>query len=46
MSKTTLKRLGVTHIVDVAVELIAMWPDEFTYLVVSNLKETRTSLLQ
>ena len=46
MSKATLKRLGITHIVDVAVELIAMWPEEFTYLMVANLKETRTSLLK
>ena len=46
MSKPTLKRLGVTHIVNVAVELLAMWPDEFSYKIVPNLKETRTSLLQ
>lgn len=41
-----MKRLGVTHIVNVAVELLAMWPDEFSYKIVPNLKETRTSLLQ
>ena len=36
----------MTHIVNVAVELLAMWPDEFSYILVPSLKETRTSLLK
>ena len=39
LSKRELQRHGITHILDVTIEILPMYPNDFTYKTLDNLKE-------
>ena len=45
LAKHELKRHGITHILEWTIEILPMFPDDFTYMTLNNLKEPGYPLL-